>query len=59
MAVGCAVVLAAARIGPHQVTYDVQREIRYGARVVVVVAAVPNWASSGHLRRCSDADTIA
>eukprot|EP00984_Skeletonema_dohrnii_P011442 scaffold4575_cov91-Skeletonema_dohrnii-CCMP3373.AAC.3 len=21
------------------------------------LAAVPNWASSGHLRRCSDADT--
>eukprot|EP00985_Skeletonema_marinoi_P007920 scaffold3535_cov278-Skeletonema_marinoi.AAC.1 len=32
-----------------------QREIRYGARVAL--AAVPNWASSGHLRRCSDADT--
>eukprot|EP00975_Prorocentrum_lima_P060124 12608413-Prorocentrum_lima.AAC.1 len=23
----------------------------------VWLAAVPNWASSGHLRRCSDADT--
>eukprot|EP00985_Skeletonema_marinoi_P032050 scaffold38010_cov105-Skeletonema_marinoi.AAC.1 len=32
-----------------------QREIRYGGRVAL--AAVPNWASSGHLRRCSDADT--
>eukprot|EP00984_Skeletonema_dohrnii_P009551 scaffold3654_cov140-Skeletonema_dohrnii-CCMP3373.AAC.1 len=21
------------------------------------MAAIPNWASSGHLRRCSDADT--
>eukprot|EP00984_Skeletonema_dohrnii_P021945 scaffold11070_cov164-Skeletonema_dohrnii-CCMP3373.AAC.4 len=35
--------------------YDQQREIRYGARVAL--AAVPNWASSGHLRRCSDAET--
>eukprot|EP00984_Skeletonema_dohrnii_P010689 scaffold4191_cov76-Skeletonema_dohrnii-CCMP3373.AAC.7 len=26
-----------------------QREIRYGARVVLVF--VPNWASSGHRRR--------
>eukprot|EP00985_Skeletonema_marinoi_P029465 scaffold27952_cov204-Skeletonema_marinoi.AAC.1 len=34
---------------------DCQHEIRYGARVAL--AAVPNWASSGHLRRCSDADT--
>eukprot|EP00984_Skeletonema_dohrnii_P028358 scaffold18325_cov167-Skeletonema_dohrnii-CCMP3373.AAC.1 len=32
-----------------------QREIRYGARVAI--AAVPNWASPGHLRRRSDADT--
>ena len=32
-----------------------QREIRYGARVVIVF--VPNWASSGHLRRRSDSDT--
>eukprot|EP00985_Skeletonema_marinoi_P014884 scaffold7585_cov243-Skeletonema_marinoi.AAC.3 len=47
----------------HSVTYDVvatpirptNREIRYGARVAL--AAVPNWVSSGHLRRCSDADT--
>eukprot|EP00984_Skeletonema_dohrnii_P019866 scaffold9592_cov109-Skeletonema_dohrnii-CCMP3373.AAC.1 len=23
----------------------------------VALAAIPNWASSGHLRRCSDADT--
>eukprot|EP00985_Skeletonema_marinoi_P020883 scaffold12512_cov79-Skeletonema_marinoi.AAC.3 len=23
----------------------------------VVLAAIPDWASSGHLRRCSDADT--
>eukprot|EP00984_Skeletonema_dohrnii_P014370 scaffold6019_cov78-Skeletonema_dohrnii-CCMP3373.AAC.4 len=27
------------------------------ARVVVVMAAIPNWASSGHLRRCSLAET--
>eukprot|EP00985_Skeletonema_marinoi_P015505 scaffold8026_cov84-Skeletonema_marinoi.AAC.2 len=32
-----------------------QREMRYGSRVAMT--AVPNWASSGHLRRCSDADT--
>ena len=32
-----------------------QREIRYVPRVAL--AAVPNFASSGHLRRCSDADT--
>eukprot|EP00985_Skeletonema_marinoi_P019867 scaffold11543_cov88-Skeletonema_marinoi.AAC.1 len=34
---------------------EASREIRYGARVAL--AAVPNWASSGHLRRCSDTDT--
>eukprot|EP00984_Skeletonema_dohrnii_P024473 scaffold13604_cov171-Skeletonema_dohrnii-CCMP3373.AAC.1 len=34
---------------------DASREIRYGARVVL--AEVPNWDSSGHLRCCSDADT--
>eukprot|EP00985_Skeletonema_marinoi_P019526 scaffold11236_cov211-Skeletonema_marinoi.AAC.4 len=58
--------LQPSQIGHHQVTYDVvatpirptntrAREIRHGARVAL--AAVPNWASSGHLRRCSDADT--
>eukprot|EP00984_Skeletonema_dohrnii_P001584 scaffold494_cov100-Skeletonema_dohrnii-CCMP3373.AAC.1 len=31
-----------------------KREIRYGARVVLV--AIPNWASSGHLRGRSTAD---
>eukprot|EP00985_Skeletonema_marinoi_P023354 scaffold15520_cov76-Skeletonema_marinoi.AAC.5 len=25
--------------------------------VLVCLPAVPNWASSGHLRRCSDANT--
>eukprot|EP00984_Skeletonema_dohrnii_P025099 scaffold14219_cov159-Skeletonema_dohrnii-CCMP3373.AAC.1 len=32
----------------------------YSVRYVMllsVMAAIPNWASSGHLRRCSDADT--
>eukprot|EP00984_Skeletonema_dohrnii_P002563 scaffold898_cov160-Skeletonema_dohrnii-CCMP3373.AAC.2 len=28
---------------------------RHGARELL--AAIPNWASSGHLRPCSDADT--
>jgi len=32
-----------------------QRQIRYGVRVVP--AAIPNWASSGHLRGCSAGDT--
>eukprot|EP00985_Skeletonema_marinoi_P014885 scaffold7585_cov243-Skeletonema_marinoi.AAC.4 len=46
---------------PNQITYDklliaiFTREIRHGARVAL--AAVPNWASSRHLRCCSDADT--
>eukprot|EP00985_Skeletonema_marinoi_P002209 scaffold894_cov219-Skeletonema_marinoi.AAC.2 len=32
-----------------------QREIRYGARVVL--ADILNWTSSGHLRRYTDDDT--
>eukprot|EP00984_Skeletonema_dohrnii_P016312 scaffold7208_cov127-Skeletonema_dohrnii-CCMP3373.AAC.3 len=32
-----------------------QRWIRYGAREML--AAIPKWATSGHLRRCSDVDT--
>eukprot|EP00985_Skeletonema_marinoi_P027446 scaffold22512_cov98-Skeletonema_marinoi.AAC.4 len=38
---------------PHQVTYDV---VATPIRPRVELAAVSN-ASSGHLRRCSDADT--
>eukprot|EP00985_Skeletonema_marinoi_P009163 scaffold4237_cov103-Skeletonema_marinoi.AAC.3 len=43
---------------PHQVTYDdVATPIRpTNARARVELAAVSD-ASSGHLRRCSDADT--
>eukprot|EP00984_Skeletonema_dohrnii_P027850 scaffold17542_cov89-Skeletonema_dohrnii-CCMP3373.AAC.1 len=33
-----------------------QREIRYGARELL--AAIPNWTSSGHPRRCSTADIV-
>eukprot|EP00984_Skeletonema_dohrnii_P033137 scaffold28696_cov150-Skeletonema_dohrnii-CCMP3373.AAC.1 len=44
---------------PHQVTYDVVatpiRPTNVGARVML--AAVSD-ASSGHLRRCSDADAV-
>eukprot|EP00984_Skeletonema_dohrnii_P032507 scaffold26799_cov94-Skeletonema_dohrnii-CCMP3373.AAC.2 len=33
------------------------RSIRTRTRVALTAVPNPNWASSGHLRRCSDADT--
>eukprot|EP00984_Skeletonema_dohrnii_P015050 scaffold6441_cov115-Skeletonema_dohrnii-CCMP3373.AAC.6 len=37
----------------HSVRYDM--EVECGARLVLTT--IPNRSSSGHLRRCSDADT--
>eukprot|EP00985_Skeletonema_marinoi_P019337 scaffold11054_cov198-Skeletonema_marinoi.AAC.1 len=52
--------------GPHQVTYDGVATPKLWIAILtaldtiwfrVVLAAIPNWTSSGHLRRCSDAGT--
>eukprot|EP00984_Skeletonema_dohrnii_P030428 scaffold21896_cov78-Skeletonema_dohrnii-CCMP3373.AAC.1 len=60
------VALTAVPIGPHQVTYDF---VATPIRLTMLepswdtlwckssAGSRPNWASSGNLRRCSDADT--